>query len=149
MSGPIVLDPGQGDAVQARGSLMLFKAVATTTGGAFSLHERHLPPGGRKPPPHRHTNCQEAFFVLEGEVEFTLGAETVRRGPGTFVLVPGGVAHTFGNTGTAPARTLVLHAPAMDQYFRELEALWAGPTPPDRQAELDLMGRHGMTPGSD
>jgi hypothetical protein len=65
------------------------------------------------------------------------------------VLVPGGVAHTFGNTGTDPARTLVLHAPAMDQYFRELEALWAGPTPPDRQAELDLMRRHGMTPGSD
>ena len=130
MTGPIVLDPGQGDAVQARGSLMLFKAVAATTDGAFSLHERHLPPGGRTPPPHRHTNCQEAFFVLEGEVEFTLGDETVRRGPGTFVLVPGGVAHTFGNTSAAPARTLVLHAPAMDRYFRELEALWAGPTRP-------------------
>jgi len=149
MTGPIVLDPGQGDAVQARGSLMLFKAVAATTDGAFSLHERHLPPGGRTPPPHRHTNCQEAFFVLEGEVEFTLDDETVRRGPGTFVLVPGGVAHTFGNTSAAPARTLVLHAPAMDRYFRELEALWAGPTPPDRRAELDLMRRHGMTPGSD
>jgi hypothetical protein len=35
----------------------------------------------------------------------------------------------------------------MDQYFRELEALWAGPEPPDREAELDLMRRHGMTPG--
>jgi hypothetical protein len=115
MTGPIVLGPGQGDALQARGSLILFKAVAATTGGAFSLHERHLPPGGRKPPPHRHTDCQEAFFVLDGEVEFTLGAETVR--------------------------------PAMDQYFRELEALWAGPEPPDREAELDLMRRHGMTPG--
>jgi hypothetical protein len=40
-------------------------------------------------------------------------------------------------------------AAAMDRYFRELEALWVGPTPPDRQAELDLMRRPGMTPGSD
>jgi mannose-6-phosphate isomerase-like protein (cupin superfamily) len=146
MTGPIVVEPGQGDAVAARGLLMLFKAVAATTGGAFSLHERHLPPGGRKPPPHRHTNAQEAFFVLDGEVEFTLGTETVRGGPGTFVLVPGGPAHTFGNPGPAPARTLVLHTPAMDQYFRELQALWSGPTPPDRDAELALMRRHGMTP---
>jgi len=79
-------------------------------------------------------------------VAFTLEGETVRRGPGTFVLVPGGVAHTFGNPGPAEARVLVLHAPAMDRYFRELQALWAGPTPPDRDAELDLMRRHGMTP---
>jgi mannose-6-phosphate isomerase-like protein (cupin superfamily) len=147
MTGPIVVEPGQGDAVAARGSVMLFKAVAATTGGAFSLHERHLPPGGRKPPPHRHTNAQEAFFVLDGEVEFTLGTETVRGGPGTFVLVPGGPAHTFGNPGPAPARTLVLHTPAMDQYFRELQALWSGPTPPDRDAELALMRRHGHDPG--
>jgi mannose-6-phosphate isomerase-like protein (cupin superfamily) len=147
MTGPIVVEPGQGDAVAARGSVMLFKAVAATTGGAFSLHERHLPPGGRKPPPHRHTNAQEAFFVLDGEVEFTLGTETVRGGPGTFVLVPGGLAHTFGNPGPAPARTLVLHTPAMDQYFRELQALWSGPTPPDRDAELALMRRHGHDPG--
>jgi mannose-6-phosphate isomerase-like protein (cupin superfamily) len=146
MTDPVVLDPGQGDALQARGGVMLFKAVAATTGGAFSLHERHLPPGGRRPPPHRHTDAQEAFYVLEGEVEFTLGPGTVRGGPGTFVLVPGGLAHTFGNPGSVPARVLVLHAPAMDQYFRELQALWAGPTPPDRDAELGLMRRHGMTP---
>jgi quercetin dioxygenase-like cupin family protein len=146
MNDPIVLDPGQGDALQARGSVMLFKAVAATTGGAFSLHERHLPPGGRRPPPHRHTDAQEAFYVLEGEVELTLGPEAVRGGPGTFVLVPGGLAHTFGNPSSVPARVLVLHAPAMDQYFRELQALWAGPTPPDRDAELGLMRRHGMTP---
>jgi mannose-6-phosphate isomerase-like protein (cupin superfamily) len=146
MNDPIVLDPGQGDALQARGSVMLFKAVAATTGGAFSLDERHLPPGGRRPPPHRHTDALEAFYVLEGEVEFTLGPEAVRGGPGTFVLVPGGLAHTFGNPGSVPARVLVLHAPAMDQYFRELQELWAGPTPPDRDAELALMRRHGMTP---
>jgi hypothetical protein len=78
-------------------------------------------------------------------VEFTLGTGTVVGRRGTFVLVPGGVAHTFGNAGTGVARTLVLHAPAMDRYFRELQALWAAGTP-EREAELDLMRRHGMEP---
>jgi hypothetical protein len=60
---------------------------------------------------------------------------------------PRAVARWWAETlGSVPARVLVLHAPAMDRYFRELQALWAGPTPPDRDAELGLMRRHGMTP---
>jgi hypothetical protein len=65
---------------------------------------------------------------------------------GTFVLVQAGEPHTFGNTGDEPARLLVLHAPALDGYFEELEQLWAAPAPPDRDTELELMRRHGMDP---
>jgi hypothetical protein len=36
----------------ARGSVMLFKALASQDDGDFSLMERTLPPGGRRPPPH-------------------------------------------------------------------------------------------------
>src|SRR5580704_9718975 len=106
---------GRGEAHRrytARGSKMFFKALAEQDDGDFSLMERTLPPGGRKPPPHRHTNCSEAYFVVEGE-ELTLGTEG-------FVLVPRGTAHTFGNTSTAEARLLVIHAPAMDAYFAGL-----------------------------
>ena len=45
---------------------------------------------------------------------------------GSFVLVPGGVAHTFTNAGTSEARVLILHAPAMHAYFEELSSLWRG-----------------------
>ena len=41
---------------------------------------------------------------------------------------------------------LVLHAPALDGYFRELAGLWGAAEPPDRDVELDLMRRHGMEP---
>jgi mannose-6-phosphate isomerase-like protein (cupin superfamily) len=51
---------------------MVFKATGATTGGRFSLMDRHLPPGGRMPPAHRHVQCVEAFFVLEGDVTFVL-----------------------------------------------------------------------------
>ena len=143
-----VLEAGEGKLISARGSAMFFKATRASTNGAFSLMERTLPPGGRKPPPHVHTNCEEAFYVLDGEVEFTLGNETIIGWRDTFVLVPGGVAHTFGNTGALQARLLVIHAPAMDAYFEELQTLWSKDVPPRQEEELALMRRHGMEPAS-
>jgi quercetin dioxygenase-like cupin family protein len=142
----VVFEAGDGKVLTARGSTMVFKAVKASSNGAFSLMERTLPPGGRKPPAHIHTNCEEAFYVLDGEIEFSIGAATFVGRPGAFVLVPGGVAHTFGNAAPAPARLLVIHAPAMDAYFEQLQALWSGEVAPTREEELALMQRHGMEP---
>jgi mannose-6-phosphate isomerase-like protein (cupin superfamily) len=125
---------------------MWFKATADDTHARFSLMERTLPPAGRMPPAHRHAENDEAYFVLDGEVEFRVRDEVFQGSSGTFVLVPAGDAHTFGNTSSEPARLLILHAPALDRYFEELEQLWASADPPERDAELDLMRRHGMEP---
>jgi quercetin dioxygenase-like cupin family protein len=141
-----VLPGGAGEQLNVRGSLLLFKAVAATTGGVFSLHERHIPAGGRRPPAHVHPDRVEAFWVLDGQAEFELDGIRTRADAGSFVLVPGGVAHTFGASADTAARVLVLHAPALDDYFRELAELWSGPTPPDRDVELDLMRQYGMRP---
>lgn len=131
----------------ARGSVMLFKAVAEQDVGDFSLMERTLPPGGRRPPPHRHTNCSEAYFVLDGEVTVVVGDEELLVGPEGFVLVPRGTRHTFGNAGDVEARLLVLHAPAMDAYFAGLHELWNRPEPPSPDEEKALMARFGMETG--
>jgi quercetin dioxygenase-like cupin family protein len=146
MADYLVLPPGAGEDLLVRGSTLVFKATAASTGGAFSLHERHVPAGGRRPPAHVHPDRAEAFWVLDGEAEFELDGELTRAGAGSFVLVPGGVSHTFGASAAVAARVLVLHAPALDGYFRELAELWSAPDPPDRDAELDLMRRHGMRP---
>jgi quercetin dioxygenase-like cupin family protein len=141
-----VLPHGGGEQLAVRGSTLLFKATAASTGGAFSLHERLVPAGGRRPPPHVHPDRVEAFWVLDGEAEFELDGELTRAEAGSFVLVPGGVTHTFGASPRAAARVLVLHAPALDHYFRELAELWSGESVPAREDELDLMRRHGMRP---
>jgi quercetin dioxygenase-like cupin family protein len=138
--------PGAGERLMVRNSTLLFKAVAASTGGAFSLHERHIPTGGRRPPAHVHPDRVEAFWVLDGEAEFELDGELTRVRADSFVLVPGGVAHTFGASPTTSARVLVLHAPALDDYFRELAELWSAADAPARDVELDLMRRHGMRP---
>ena len=141
-----IVPAGQGRLLHARGNVMAFKAVAEQTGGDFSLMERTVPPGACTPPAHRHVNCSEAFFVLAGTITFWLDAAELSGQAGDFLLVPRGAAHTFGNRGAEPGRLLVLHAPAMDAYFAELDALWAGPEPPSPQAERELMGRYGMEP---
>jgi mannose-6-phosphate isomerase-like protein (cupin superfamily) len=131
----------------ARGSVMFFKALAGQDGGDFSLMERTLPPGGRRPPPHRHTNCSEAYFVLDGLVAVTVDDEDLAVGPEGFVLVPRGTRHTFGNAGEREARLLVIHAPAMDAYFAGLHDLWNRDQPPSPDEERALMARFGMETG--
>jgi mannose-6-phosphate isomerase-like protein (cupin superfamily) len=106
--------------------------------------ERTLPPGSRRPPPHRHTNCSEAYFVLDGLVSVTVADEDLTVGPEGFVLVPRGTAHTFGNAADAEARLLVIHAPAMDAYFAGLHDLWNRDQPPSPDEERALMARFGM-----
>lgn len=139
-----VLGPGQGKRYTARGSMMFFKALAEQDGGDFSLMERTLPPGGRRPPPHRHLNCSEAYFVLDGTVAVVVEDRDLTVQPEGFVLVPRGTAHTFGNAGDAEARLLVIHAPAMDPYFAGLHDLWNRDEPPTPDEERDLMARFGM-----
>ena len=45
--------------------------------------------------PHTHDDHTDTFYVLEGEVLFTVDGETFRGGPGTFVAAPPGVRHGF------------------------------------------------------
>jgi len=105
-----VFEAGQGKQLSARGSAMFFKATYASTNGAFSLMERTLPPGGRKPPPHFHTNCEEAFYVLEGEVEFTLGKE----------IFVGGATHSCWFPAAWPTRSAMRarHKPGCWSFTR-------------------------------
>jgi uncharacterized protein YjlB len=60
-----------------------------------------------------HPRHGEAFYVLEGELTFDVGAEgeTITIGAGGFAWVPAGVAHSYGTAGDRSARWLVIHAP--------------------------------------
>jgi quercetin dioxygenase-like cupin family protein len=61
--------------------------------------------------PHTHATHTDAFYVLAGEVEFTLGDDVVRAGPGSFVAAPAGVVHGFRVAGDAELRMVNVHAP--------------------------------------
>jgi mannose-6-phosphate isomerase-like protein (cupin superfamily) len=81
------------------------------TGGEISAIEATVPAGWSGPPLHRR-ECDEAFYVLEGELTFQLGEELMSAGAGALVFAPRGAAHTLANLGEAPARYLLLCTPA-------------------------------------
>jgi quercetin dioxygenase-like cupin family protein len=69
-------------------------------------------PGGNTPPLHVHERHAECFFVLEGELTFTLEDHELRAEAGTWVFVPRQVVHTVSVTGDTRAHFLDLHAPS-------------------------------------
>jgi mannose-6-phosphate isomerase-like protein (cupin superfamily) len=78
----------------------------------FNLGVITMQPHRDGPAAHVHREEDDAFFVLEGAITFTVDGEEVVAGPGTFVLVPPGVPHGFANRGDAVSRIINVHAPA-------------------------------------
>lgn len=65
---------------------------------------------------HVHPNCEEVVYVLEGEVEHTLGKERTRLQAGDLIVVPRGVRHRLTNVGTASARAYIVFSAADRQF---------------------------------
>ncbi len=112
--------PGAGKTLWVADELMTFKATGEDTAGAYTLTDSVVPPGGG-PPPHIHHREDEAFWVLEGELEVTVGEDTARMGAGSFAHLPRGVLHAYENVGEGPARFLTLVVPAgLERFFEEV-----------------------------
>ena len=108
--------------------------------GLFAF-ESTFPPGGMMPYLHFHRDQEEAFYVLEGTIEYTRGAETIVAPAGTMVQIPIGVPHRFRNfSADAPARHLALVTPGlaglnMMRDFGEIDFM-------DLDAVVETMRRH-------
>jgi quercetin dioxygenase-like cupin family protein len=103
----VYLGPGEGEALRGRHRELRVKFE----GDEYEVIEFSCEPGFGPIDPHVHDDHTDSFFVLEGEVEFTIGEETLRAGPGTFVAAPPGVRHGFSIPGPGGARFLNIHAP--------------------------------------
>ena len=106
----IVLGPGEGRKVPGRESVTL-KATSEQTGGSVGFIEATSEPG-EGPSPHIHRDCDELFYVLEGEFDFLVGGETVRAPAGSFVFVPKGTVHAARSVGAGTGRVLAAYVPA-------------------------------------
>jgi mannose-6-phosphate isomerase-like protein (cupin superfamily) len=103
----VVVPPGEGRRV----ANVEFLARSADT-PRFNLAVITIQPHRHGPGAHVHEAEDDAFYILDGELTFTVEGEDVVAGPGTFVLVPPGVEHTFANRGEAVVRMVNVHAPA-------------------------------------
>jgi quercetin dioxygenase-like cupin family protein len=109
---PLLLAPGEGEPVTDRPerTLRILAELEQVIVTWFRYE-----PGEKGPDPHVHRLHTDAFYVLEGEVEFKLGPEleTATGQPGTLAAAPPNVVHTFRNASDATAIFLNFHAPSM------------------------------------
>jgi quercetin dioxygenase-like cupin family protein len=81
--------------------------------GLFAF-ESNMTPGAAMPYLHFHREQEEAFYVLEGTIEYVRGTETILGTPGTMVHIPAGINHRFRNASEdAPARHLAFISPGI------------------------------------
>lgn len=93
------------------GDRFAIKARANDTNGAYSLTEMIVSPKAKGPPPHHHEDCEEAFYIVSGQLDFELDGKAVSAPAGTFVVVPRGSEHIYSNPLDAPSMVLVMISP--------------------------------------
>lgn len=105
-------------------------AHSEDTGGAFAMVEEVMR-AGMEPPLHTHTNEDEAFYVLDGQLDFQIGDGVHPVAQGDFIFLPRGLPHAFKLT-TPTARLLVLLTPGgFERFFTGMATpLHADPAPP-------------------
>jgi len=121
---PVAVGPGQGETIEGPvGGPVTFKVRGAQTGGSLTAFENVIAPG-QGPPLHTHAWEDEAWYVVEGQLRFILGTDIAPAPAGSFVFVPRGTPHCFQNTGSEPARILVMFTPAgMETFFDRFASL--------------------------
>lgn len=151
----IVRHRDEGPATWFLNGLVTTKASAAETSGAYALVDTLVSAAGNAPR-HLHLDEEEAFFMLDGEIEFDIGEATVLATPGTYALAPRGVPHAF-RVLTDTARMLVItsrpgSAPAGGFHPFTAAAgtpattpVLPAPSAPDPAALTALAAEHGIT----
>ena len=106
MSNKFVYVPAKtGQAYWVMGDLFTYLVTGEESGGSYFTLEVIVGPGNG-PPPHIHHCEEEQFYILEGELTFRVGDQTVQASTGDFVHIPRETVHAFKNGPTACKVTL-------------------------------------------
>lgn len=73
---PVINTPPQGRTIAVVGDVYRFLATGEDKDGKYAVREAIVPPGGG-PPPHVHSREEEGFYILEGEITFTIHGERI------------------------------------------------------------------------
>jgi quercetin dioxygenase-like cupin family protein len=120
------------------------KGVADVHDVGFALIDYSAAPGISGPPLHVHNAIDEAWYLLEGQLNVQVGDEHRHVSPGSFLLVPHGVPHTFVNAGDKWARWVGVLSPGSALgMLEELGRLIPEHGTPDDDAIAKMFQRYG------
>lgn len=139
--GCVVARHGQGRS--AKGSPHLFKATASETSGRFDFMTGAFAPL-TGPPLHLHREQHDTFYILDGLLTLQVGDEVFDVGPGDFISIPPGVAHTFDNLHNGNAHVTAINLMTPGGLFEMFDAMaGAGPGREQRDAAWRVAEAYG------
>ena len=141
--------PGKAKTVALGAYIVTFLARREDTAVINSLTEFTVaPPPTPGPPLHIHKDAHEAMYVLERELEVTLGEQSLKAPAGSFVYVPKGMLHTLANPGPIPAKILIiLTPPSYEGWWEEMDQHLASDNLPDPTLVLSLQQKYHLEAG--
>ncbi|NEQ49134.1 MAG: cupin domain-containing protein [Leptolyngbya sp. SIO3F4] len=99
-----------------------FIATGAETNGQYFLSKTRIPAGDPGPPSHTHQNEDESFYLLHGEVIFSVQGKEITLHAGEFLNIEKGEKHTWRNEGREDATLIVTFTPAgIEHMFIELD----------------------------
>ncbi|GLU51357.1 cupin domain-containing protein [Dyadobacter frigoris] len=115
-----IVTPDDGAIISVVGDTYRIVISGKQTAGAFAIIDMLVPTGGG-PGPHAHTDFDESFYVLDGEIEVKTENQNYIAKKGDFVHIPkGGLVHCFKNKSEETARLWCTVVPAgLDEFFLE------------------------------
>jgi quercetin dioxygenase-like cupin family protein len=91
------------------------------------------------------THEDELVYVVDGQLEVTLGDQKMTATAGVLALLPRGIPHGFTNTGSTPSRLLDVILPGtFDNYFVALHNLFDGAGVADEAKLNELAETYGI-----
>jgi quercetin dioxygenase-like cupin family protein len=109
--------------------------------GSVSVFCQEVEPGFGAPP-HYQPNEEEHFYILEGEMELTIGNQTIHATPGTFAFAPRNATHAFKNNSDKVCRFLTWNSPAGHERMFEAGQRMAEEAIKDPEVKLRLFVAH-------
>ncbi|VVO51265.1 hypothetical protein PS850_00319 [Pseudomonas fluorescens] len=120
------------------------EAITILAGGDLSKpFEVHIQQGvqGGGPPPHFHP-WDEAFYVIDGQVEVTVDGQSNTVSSGGYVHIPAGTVHAYKNLSSTAKIIGVVSDPRGGQFFAAMDQL---KVPEDLARIFEVAERYGVT----
>jgi quercetin dioxygenase-like cupin family protein len=112
--------------------------------GRFSFHSVILAPGAELPP-HYHEIGDVYWFLVDGEIELTVGSQTTALRPWSFGFAPAQTTQAVANRSAKPAHVFAAYSPAgAGCAFASLHQLWREKPDSDPAAYRQLLTDHGF-----
>ena len=114
----------------------------------LALGDTKIPVGVPGPARHVHTHEDEALYVVSGILTVEVGDERYEAGPESYVFLPRGLPHVFGNLGEDDVRAMVLfNSSTLARMFEEQAEYRASlDGSPDPEMMKEISERYGVRP---